>query len=610
MAKKLAGGYQGKILKIDLSTGKNESIDTDPDMAEKYIGGVGFGNYFLWNLLDAGVDPLGPENVLMFMAGPMTGTGVSGSRWGGIYKSPHTGAWARTLMGGDIGPELKHAGWDGMIITGKADKPVYLYIKDDEVEIRDAQALWGLDTHQTTLKLEQEIGDRLVRSMCIGPAGENLVKFACISSEYFRAMGRTGGGAVMGSKNLKAVAVRGTKAITVANLEKFWELVKRQRKELKSPDNFFFRRWGTVSYGEFINDTGALGVKNFQATNLNEQEFSAFSSQFYERTLEISRRSCVGCANHCMSMGLVRTGKFAGVVGELDYEGITNLGTGCGQYDLRKIVPAVTEAERLGLDLISCGKAVSFAMECYEKGILTESDLGGLDLTWGNTEAQLALMNKIALRQDIGDVLAEGCWRAAQKIGGGAEEYAMVAGLKHEISGSDPRSQDWAFYSSYVTSERGSCHNSPAGVLDAPDVAKQNLWPLFNSLVLCAFVSIDGWGAVLPVIPDYMEINNAITGWNLEAEEFLQKGERILNLAHCFNIREGFRRNDWEYLPNRAFEPIPFGPHEGESLSREAVASFFDQYYTLRGWDPTTSIPTRAKLEELDLKFAADELKL
>jgi len=603
-------GYKGKILDVNLTTGQTKSLEVTSELAKKYIGGSGFGAHFLWERMKPGTDPLGPDNLIMFMTGPLTGTGMSGTRWQAIFKSPHTGAWARSAQGGDIGPELKYAGWDGIIITGKSPKPVYLYIKNDRVEIRDASELWGLDTHETPLLLEKTLKDPLIKVACIGPAGENLVKYASISTEFYRAFGRLGGGAVMGSKNLKAVVIRGTGEVAVANLAKFWELVKKQREALLTPDNYWFRRWGTQSYNEFLNNLDTFGYKNLQEAWLPPEVFANVSAQYLEKTSQVGRRSCIGCANRCSTFGIVRTGKYTGLVDEIDYEGIANVGIGCGHTDFRTFMPAEAEVEKLGLDIISSGKVVSFAMELYEKGILTKADLGGIDLTWGNTDAHIELLRMIAHRKGIGDVLAEGALPAARKIGKGAEKYAMTAALGNEISGSDPRAKDALITTAYIAAERGSCHNAPAGTWDAPDPARQDKMTLFDCMVVCLFVSVDGWGAVAPLSPDYTEMLNVATGWNLGEADFMKIGERVANLARAFNMREGLRRKDWEQLAPRMYEPLPTGPYKGDAITKEMVSKYLDGYYQARGWDVATGVPTRAKLEELDLKDVADALKV
>jgi aldehyde:ferredoxin oxidoreductase len=603
-------GYAGKILEVDLTMHSTKTVEVTPELAQKYLGGVGFGAYFLWNRMKAGVDPLGPDNILMFMTGPMTGTGASGTRWNAIFKSPHTGAWARTAQGGDIGPELKYAGWDGIIITGASSEPVYIYINNNGVQIKDAKALWGKDTHETPQLIEQELKDPRVKVVCIGPAGENKVTFANMSTEFYRAFGRMGGGAVMGSKNLKAVAIRGTNEVKVADLDAYWKLVEQQRAALLSPANYWFRRWGTQSYNEWLNDTDELEWRNFQEAWLPPEKFRTYSGQYLEKTSQLSRRACIGCANRCSTMGIVRTGPYAGLVNEIDYEGIANVGSGNGHYDFRTYMPVETEIEKMGLDLISCGKTISFASELYQRGILTKAELGGIDLTWGNTDAQIALVDMIAQRKGIGDTLAEGTRKAAKKIGKGSEQYAMVAALGAEISGSDPRSSAALINTAYLAGERGSCHNAPAGTWDAPDPVRQDKMTLFDSMVVCLFVSVDGWGSVNPISPDYLAMLNAATGWNLDEAAFLKIGERIANLEHAFNIREGLRRKDWEYFPPRMFEPLPTGPNQGDTITPEIVKAYLDGLYALRGWDVATGVPTRAKLEELDLKDVADALQV
>ena len=558
-------GYAGKILEVDLTAHSTKTVEVTPELAQNYLGGVGFAAYYLWNRVQAGTDPLGPDNLLMFFTGPMTGTGASGTRWSAAFKSPHTGAWARTAMGGDVGPELKYAGWDGIVITGKSDNPVYLCINNNGVQIKDAKHLWGKDTHETPQLLEKELKDPLVKVVCIGPAGENLSTIASISTEYFRAFGRLGGGAVMGSKNLKAVVIRGTQEVKVADLNAFWGLVEQQRAALLSPDNFWFRRWGTQTYNEWLNDVTQFGYKNFQEAWLEPDKFRTLSGQYLEKTSQLSRRACIGCANRCSTVGIVRTGPHAGLVNEIDYEGIANVGVGCGHTDFRTYMPV---------------------------------------------EAQIELVKMIATRTGIGDTLALGTRKAAQTIGKDSEQYAMVAALGNEISGSDPRSSGAFINSAYLAGERGSCHNAPAGTMDAPDPVRQDKMTLFDSLVVCLFVSVDGWGSVNPINPDYLAMLNAATGWSLDEAQFLKIGERIANVEHAFNIREGLRRKDWEYLPPRMYEPLPTGPNAGDKLTPELVKAYLDGLYQLRGWDVATGVPTRAKLEELDLKDVADGLQV
>lgn len=611
MTEAYKGGYQGKILEVNLTDGSTKSIEVTPELAMQFIGGEGFAAKFLWERVKPGTDPLGPDNIIMYMPGPLTGTGISGGRWAICFKSPHTGAFARSMVGGDSGPELKAAGWDGLIVTGKAPKPVYLFINDDKVELKDAASLWGKDTHETIVQIEKELEDPLVRSVVIGPAGENMVTYACVASEFYRAAGRLGGGAVMGSKNLKAVAIRGHKSVPIANVDKFWDLVRQQRAELLSPTNYWFRRWGTQAYNDFINPTDGLGVNNFQAAWLNPDQYKTYSPQFMEKTVQLARRSCPGCANRCSSVVMNRTGPYNGTVAELDFEGTANMGTGIGHTDLRTMIPVETELEKMGLDIISGGKVLSFLSELYQRGILTKADLDGIDLTWGNIEAQIAMLHKMAKREGIGEVVAQGVAKAAKKIGKGAEKYAMTAALDNEISSTDPRSKTTLISTAYLVGERGSDHNSPGGTWDSPSPEQQNKMLVFNSLVVCLFVSVDGWGSVCPLTPIYLDLLNAATGWNLSKDQLMQVGDRVANMVMAYDVREGFGRKDWEKLPDRMYdEPLPTGPNQGDKLDRGVTKTFMDNWYQARGWDPETGKPSRAKLEELGLKDVADELKV
>ena len=599
----IKGGYTGKILEVDLTTKSTKIIDTDPELARKFLGGVGLGAYYLWKYMEPGVDPLdGERNVFIFMTGPLSGTPVPAQKNAFVFKSPQHGGFSRGHQGGNWNQELKYAGWDGLIIRGKAEKPTYLFIKDDEVEFRDASNLWGLGTYATAVKITKELKDPFVRVVCIGPAGEHLVKITTILTEFHRSGGRYGSGAVLGSKNLKAVAVRGTKGIKVADLDKLIEVADAVRAQLTGPGNAFYQTYGILYWNDWANAGFGFNYKNFQEAWVPPERYYNVSPEFYKRELMFRKYACFACAQHCKPFGVIHTEKFKGMSMAIEYEGTANLITGCGITDFREGLAATHLADDLGLDYISCGKVISFAKELYQRGILTKEDLGGIELEWENIDAQLELMKKIAYREGIGDILAEGCKKAAKRIGKGAEKYAMVGALGGELSGSDPRTPEWDWWVDYMTGDRGSCHNA------GETIETQNMRRFMDSAIVCFFVTSAGYGIVDPSY--HVAAINAVTGWDLTVEEANKIGERIWNLEICFSIREGFRRSDWNYLPPRMFEePLPSGPHKGFKLDRDEAKKWLDDYYRDRGWDVETGIPTEEKLRELGLDEVISEFK-
>ncbi|EAX47179.1 Aldehyde ferredoxin oxidoreductase [Thermosinus carboxydivorans Nor1] len=595
----MPNGYMGKILEIDLTSKKITMIDTDMKLAEKFVGGRGMGAKYLWDRITSpGLDPLSPENPLMFWTGPLTGTAIPGpSRITVCTKSantsplaspyPHASTVAWSCMGGQFAPELKFAGYDGIIITGKSDKPVYIVIDDAKVEIKDAAHLWGKSTNQTDLLLQKELGPQF-RTLYIGPAGENLVKFAAIISESSRAAGRSGVGCVMGSKKLKAIAVRGTNVVPVADPEGMIKLRKEMFATLESWNAYDqWRRWGTASMLIASSQAGTHVTRNFREGTY--EQVDKIGAPISEKEFWVKHRSCYQCPLHCMKIGQVTSGPYKGTIAEgPEYETGTMHGSNCLVTDLGGMMKSIELADDLGLDSITTGNILGFLMELYEKGIVTRADLDGIDMKWGNIEAMLAIQQKIAKREGVGDILAEGVKKAAAKFGQDAEKYAIQIKGQELAAWNIPANHGFAIV--YGTSNRGACHQV------GPTVEEQHRRTMCDTLVICRFPYY-GIGTAL-----YQKALNVITGWKLDDAGFFKVAERIWNLEKVFNAREGFRRAD-DYVPKRfTTEAFTVGPKKGAILPPETQEKILDEYYTKRGWDVKTSLPGEAKLKELGLE--------
>lgn len=605
-------GFTGKVLEVDLTTGTVATRELDRDLARRFIGGKGLGAAMLYRLTGKGTDPLGPDNPILFMTGPLTGTmAPTSGRWCVVTKSPLTGLFLDSQVGGYFGFELKRAGFDAVVITGRADRPVYLSIDDDNIGIRDATPLWGLGTVETVRRLRAEHGQEKLRIASIGPAGENLVKFACINvdsheqKERGGQAGRGGAGAVMGSKNLKAVCVRGTGFIGYHDPGGFRSAVKTAMDKVMGSQALQVRReYGTTALIRPMNAMGILPTRNFVTTVFEHAE--AINGEHMKQAIVTGNKGCFGCPMHCGKQSLVREGPYRGTEVEgPEYELLALMGSNCGITNVEAVARGAYEVDDLGLDGISTGVAISFAMDCYGHGVLSREDLFGLEGTFGNEELYLRLIRAIAAREGIGDLLAEGVKRAAARLGKGTGEYAMhVKGM--EIPGYDPRGSH-GMGIAYATSDRGACHQRAwtvnAEILADPPTnhsiagkAKlvretQDERAACFSLVLCDFVPLG--------VPDFVALTNAATGFGYTEEEYLRCGERIWNLTRLFNAREGADRKD-DNLPPRLERPLPEGPGKGIAITREMQDTMLDEYYRLRGWTPN-GLPTEGKLRELDL---------
>jgi aldehyde:ferredoxin oxidoreductase len=605
------GGYYGKLLRVDLSSGDTVKQALSDDLMEQYLGGRGIASKILMDELKAGIDPLGPENKIVFITGPLTGTVVpTTSRLCISAKSPLTNLPGSGFAGGSFGPELKFCGYDGLVIERKADRPVYIWIKDGDVEIRDAASLWGKDAFETEELIKKELGDLSIEVACIGQAGENLVRFASVVHHQHFLVGRRGMGAVMGAKNLKAVAVKGTKGIEVASSQKeIWKVYDQLLDIMnKNPVVSMFHDHGTAASVGMVNELGFMPTRNFQIGFFDKM--SALDEKAFF-TLSVKPFSCWGCPVYCRRL---LKGKEV-TCARPEHQTTFALGTLLENGDTEEVMRSNLLCDRYGMDSISTGGTIAFAMECFQRNIINGKDTGGLDLAWGNAKSINRLIEMIALRQGFGDILAEGSMRAAEQIGKGSARYAMqVKGL--EIPGYDPRGAK-GIGLNYATAPRGADHNDGwtiAEELYVEDVDRltmdgkaeltrqiQDKSKTIDSAIFCMF-ALD-FGYTLEFISMCI---TAITGMAMSPEKIEEIGDRISNLERLFALREGFRGKSDDIVPARFIEEeLPFGESKGERLDLE---SMLGEYYRVRGWDEE-GIPTARKLKELGLDEHSGLLK-
>ena len=623
----MPNGYNGRILRVNLSSGKLSTEEYPDSFYRQYFGGEGLIAYFLVKELPAGVEPLGPENKLIFAAGPITGVPAGGcGRHSVGAKSPLTGGFGEADSGGYWGAELKMAGFDAVIVEGRAEKPVYLFIKDGEASLKDAGHLWGMKALECQIAIREELADLNIKVAQIGPAGENLVRFASVMNDLDAAAGRTGMGAVMGSKNLKAIACRGTRHLPLADPEAVREIARWIRDNAPVTIKRM-RDLGTAQIVDSLNGLGGLPTRNFQFGAFEGAE--KLTGETMGDTILVKRRACHACPVQCKrEVKVDEPYKVDPRYGGPEYETISALGSDCGIDDLKAIARGNELCNAYGLDTISCGATIAFAMECFENGLLTRENTGGIDLRFGNTAAMLEMIEKIAQRQGLGALLAEGAARAAKKIGRGAEQFAMhIKG--QELPMHEPRLKQ-GMGVGYSISPTGAdhCHNihdtayiSMTGLmadikalgvlepLEADDLSGDKVrllvyyanWMHFlNSAVACYFVMSLGRTGFERI----SRLVNAATGWNTSVFEILKVGERAANLARVFNMREGFTSKD-DDMPARFFTPHGSGPLP-VALDREAFEKAKQMYYDMMAW-PDGS-PSPGKLAELGVAWAIAKL--
>ncbi len=594
-------GYMYKYLDVDLTSGKIHEKKLDPELAEKFIGGKGLGAKILYDELKAGVDPLSPENIILFMTGPLTGTSVvTSGRWCIVTKSPHTGIFLDSQIGGNFGHRLKKAGYDFILVRGKAANLCYLLVTSEGSTIISAKEVWGRGTFETEEILQGKHPKSEVAS--IGIAGEKLVTYANVMTGRSHMAGRGGSGAVMGSKNLKAVVVSGDEKIDAVH-DNFRELTRTFRTKVQNDDGVKNRnRIGTMMWVNMSNQGGFLPTKNYQSGVFEEAD--SISGETMLENYTYANRACYGCLIACGKANKFTTGKYAGLdVDGPEYETTALLGSNCGINDLGAVAKASEMCDDLGIDTITTGATISFAIECFEKGYLQQTDVD--NLVFGNDDAILEVIKLIAERKGLGDLLAKGSRAAAKEIGSDSMDFAIqVKG--NELAGVEPRGS-WGMALAYSTSDRGACHQrtwTPSAELrgdlkrfsfeGVPEFVKesQDERAACFSLVVCDFLPFN--------IPEMVEMLNSATGFSDTPESYLEVGERIWNLTRMFNVREGITAND-DTLPKRFFKDImPEGDAKGLVVSKEQFEAAKLEYYQLREWN-NNGIPTETKLKKLGL---------
>ncbi len=615
-------GYTGKILNVDLTTGTLHIEEPEELFYRRYLGGAGFIAYYLLKEVSAETDALDPDNVLVFAGGPITGVPVAGAGRSAVgAKSPLTGGYGEADVGGFFGAEMRQAGFDAVVVRGKAPTPVYLWLHDGEAELRPADHLWGMTTAECQETVRDELGEKRARMALIGPAGENLVRYACIINDLKHAAGRTGLGAVMGAKNLKCIAARGRAAIPIADNAAFKQLAKHMRDTWKE------RAWGMHELGTpggltGLNERGALPTRNFQDGQFEGAE--KIGGEALRDTILIDRGGCFACPIRCKRVVEVNDGDYNvdPTYGGPEYETIGAFGSNCGVDDLRAISKANELCNAYGLDTISTGMVISFAMECFENGLLTLDDTDGLDLHFGNAQAIVTLTQQIAAREGLGDLLAEGSEYAAAQIGGGAKAFAINVkgqpfpmhecrirhgqGLGYAVSptGADHMhniwdegvaqkslGEGWLSTGVYTPVETAVLNGQK---VHAYTVNTNQKW-LINHLGLCMFI---------PWTTDHIvKLVRSITGWETNLWELLQTAERSVTMMRLFNLRAGWTAAD-DVLPARMAKPHVSGTLNEKPITPEVLEKGVHTFYSMMGWDPETGIPTQAQLEKLEIAWA------
>ncbi len=624
-------GYCGQVLRVNLSRGEIKKEELPLEFIRNYLGGRGFNMKRLYDEVSPEVKPLDPENKLFIGVGPLTGTLFpGGARVNFSAKSPQTGILGDSNTGGFFGPELKFAGFDQVIIEGKAESPVYLYIKDEGAEIRPADHLWGKDTFTTQEEIIAESRDKRTQVACIGPASENGVKYSGIFCNHVRAAARTGMGLVMASKNLKAVAVRGTQKLGADDPTRFLRIIDRLDRKIRKHSEYEVRcRLGTTKLIKSLNEAGCLATRHFQTGRFAHAE--QVSGEYLEENYKLKSKGCFSCIIPCSRFFEIDKGEHRGLKSEgPEFEGLAGFSSRVGVKSIEDSLKAVDLCNRNGLDVISTSECISFAMELYELGILDKKDTDGIDLCWGNSGAVFSLIEKIVNRQGFGDILADGVLPAARKIGRGSEKYAMqVKGL--EIFQADPRGiKGYALGVAVAT--RGGDHLRREPWFEFTEDAEEGR-RRFGVPESAFRLEYKGKGRVVKyyeercVLSDCMEVCkntvvnmeilssseaaellHALSGIEFSTEDIDRACERIFNLERAYIVREGIRRQD-DTLPERFLkEPLPAecGESAGSIVELEPM---LDEYYQAHGWDLDTGIPTSEKLEFLGLGEIAAEFR-
>ncbi|MEW6262696.1 MAG: aldehyde ferredoxin oxidoreductase family protein [Thermodesulfobacteriota bacterium] len=616
-------GFNGAVLRVDLDSRKI-SVDYPPlDFYQRYLGGRGFIAYWLLRDMDAGTDPFGPGNKLIFATGAMTGMPLAGTGRNSVGgKSPLTGGFGEAEAGGFFGTELKQAGFDAVIVEGIASSPVYLWITEGKAELRKADHLWGLEIAPTQQAIRDELGGNKIRTAIIGPAGERLVRFACISNDVTHVAGRTGLGAVMGCKKLKAIAVKGQRTPPVADRETLKAINRWLAENYKTRSVLW--KYGTGNAIEGYSLAGNLPTYNFREGSFDQA--ARITAAVLCDAHRIGMHGCWACPLRCKkSIRIEEPLKVDSTYGGPEYETMAAFGSNCGISDLPAICKAHEICNRVGLDTISAGTTIAFAMECFEEGLLTKADTDGLDLRFGNGRSMLSLLEKIAVREGLGDLLAEGTRRAATRIGGRAADYAIqVKGLEvamHDLRykqgqalhcAVNPGGPDHATAIQDPVFEKGPQLDEWAGVDVNESVPSTELSPrkvrlLYHNGLWTQLPNIVGLCALVPYTRSQIrEALTAITGWPMSYWRLMKTAERAQTLAKVFNLREGFTERD-DVLPKRFQRGHTRGNLAAVILDPERLVEARSLYYQMLGWS-VEGVPTLARLVELDVAWANDYL--
>ncbi|HXZ91146.1 MAG TPA: aldehyde ferredoxin oxidoreductase family protein [Candidatus Dormibacteraeota bacterium] len=598
-------GYRGALLFVDLTKRNSIRKPLSQEFATQYIGGRGFGARLLYDEVQPNADPLSPENRIILATGPLTGTSAPGSKMSMIAKSPATGGYADSSLGGVFGPQLKFAGYDVVVVAGRSRKPIYLSIRNDEVEFCDATGLWGVTCSLAEEAIRKELGDARTAVATIGPAGERLVNFACVTHKGGRQAGRCGMGAVMGSKNLKGVAAWGNEQVSLADPVEFDKTVGEARRLLtENPSNF--QKYGTAEHVTVSNEMGSLPTRNYSTGTFEGAE--TISGETMYETIVDGSRGCFACPVGCSKYSTVKDGPHKGTAVEgPEYETIAMLGSNCGIADIRTIAKANLLCDELGMDTISTGNVVGFAMECYQRGIIGKDDTDGLELEFGNEEAFLRVIELIGNREGLGQILSQGVRRAAESFGSESNRFAMhTKGLEwsaYECRGALGQALGYALV------DRGADHNriwctdffiSPDK--SSPQAMAELAFKHQRSRSACDLLGICRFISYQFSFDYYAKMMSQATGLETSADDIMNASERVFNLTRLYNMREGFTRKD-DSVPMRCFvDQVPSGPTKGKLLDPERFNQALEAFYEISGWDKQTGAPLRNKLRDLALE--------
>jgi len=621
-------GYAGRILRINLTKNRVKIQPTEKSLIIEFLGGRGFNSKRIYDEVPKDVAPLSPQNKLMFATGPLVGTAFPlGARFNVSAKSPLTGILGDSNAGGHFSSEMKFAGYDEIIIEGKSRRPVYLFIRDQEIQMKDADHLVGKNVYEATETIKKDLGDRTVQVATIGPAAENRVLYAGIFANLARPAARTGMGTVMASKNLKAVALKGTGSVEIADPKRFWKVVEEIEEETYAHPQYWPRRiMGTTRILMLADKLGILPTRHF--TSATFEHAAKVSGERLAREYNVKSRACFSCIVPCSRIYVVKEGEYSGLYGEgPEYEALSSFTARVGNSNLNLALKAVDLSNKLGLDAITTAECIAWAMELYEDGKLTKKVTDGIELEWGNGEAVLALIEKIAYREGFGDLLADGVRRAAEKLGKGKKIALHVKGL--EIIQADPRGLK-GYGLGYAVASRGADHLRSEPFIELSDDPKKGM-EMFGvpeatlrlaykgkGKLVCYF---ENWCAIIDslevcknlaenmeLLPfnRAAEITKAVTGFQFTKKKMFEIGERIVNLERAYIVQEGIRRRD-DYLPARFLkEPLPNGNSKGATFEMEPM---LDEYYAEREWDLKTGIPKAEKLRKIGLEYVIEDMK-